>query len=365
MSSKYNDIMDVDFINGMYSPQMFGMQKYRVEITSRLPNIIPHNIEYRSVSNIPGVNQAYGLLWYPKVVRHHIGVDHIKHITRQDLAFINRPNLGKSVITCHDLIPIAYYGLKYKRHPVWSKNIRGMRNADHIITVSEFSKNDIFHHLNIPKTKISVIYNAVDHDIYYPNRNKSILEQYGIKNTQRVIMYVGAEEPRKNLLFLLKVLKSLKKDNPDIKLLKVGTPNWHGNVRKELMMQIVTLGLEDNVIFTGYVEEDVLAKLYNASDVFAFPSIYEGFGLPPLEAMACGTPTIVSGLSSLPEVVGDGALLANPYDLDKFSENIHNLLNDVDLRMTMIAKGIARAKVFTWEQSAKKTMEVYEMVNQY
>ena len=253
--------MDVDLINGMYFPQMFGMQKYRIEIARRLPDITQHNIEYKSISNFPGVNQAYGLLWYPKVVRHHICADHIKHITRQDLAFINRPNLGKSIITCHDLIPIAYYGLKYKRHPVWSKNIRGLTNADHIITISEFSKGDIVRHLKISKTNISVIYNAVDHDIYYPNRDKRILTQYGIKSTQKVLMYVGAEEPRKNLHFLLKVLKSLKKDNPDVKLLKVGAPNWHGNARKEFMMQIVALGLEGDVVFTEYVEEDVLAKL--------------------------------------------------------------------------------------------------------
>jgi glycosyltransferase involved in cell wall biosynthesis len=357
--------MNIDFINGMCSPQMFGMQKYRVEITRRLPSINPNNIEYWSISNIPGVNQLYGLMWYPSIVKRRVNANNVKHITRQDISYVNKRNLGKTIITCHDLIPIVYYGVKYKRHPVWSKNVMGMKQADHIITTSEFSQKDIAHYLKIPTNGISVIPNAVDHSIYYPQRDKSILSKYGIKSGQKVMLYVGAEEPRKNVPFLINVLKDVKRENPDVKLLKVGASNWHGNVRRELMTRITDLGLEHDVIFTEYVDEVTLAKLYNAADVFVFPSLYEGFGLPPLEAIACGTPVVASCTSSLPEVLGNGALLGNPYEISSFSEKIGTLLNDIDARTTMVLKGLERAKEFTWEQSAAKTLEVYNKVDKF
>ncbi|WP_243685214.1 glycosyltransferase family 4 protein [Methanosarcina barkeri] len=145
----------------------------------------------------------------------------------------------------------------------------------------------------------------------------------------------------------------MKKKLPDIVLLKIGTPQVPG-AREKLIELIEMLGIEKEVVFVGYVSENDLTKYYNAADLFVFPSLYEGFGLPPLEAMACGTPVITSNLTSLPEVVGDSAITIDPYDVNAFAEAMYNLLTDEKLREQMINKGLKRAQLFNWEKSAEK-----------
>ncbi|MDQ1275375.1 MAG: hypothetical protein QG610_948, partial [Euryarchaeota archaeon] len=138
-----------------------------------------------------------------------------------------------------------------------------------------------------------------------------------------------------------------------------GTPNYLG-VREKLLKQIESLNLQKDIIFAGYVSENELAEIYNAVDLFVFPSLYEGFGIPPLEAMACGTPVITSNTSSLPEVVGDAAIQADPYNTEKFVEEMYEVLTNEDLKKEMIRKGLKRSKVFSWDNSAKKTLKVYK-----
>lgn len=135
-------------------------------------------------------------------------------------------------------------------------------------------------------------------------------------------------------------------------------PNYPG-VRRKLIQQIESLNLQKDIIFAGYVSELALAEIYNAVDLFVFPSLYEGFGIPPLEAMACGTPVITSNTSSLPEVVGDAAIQINPYDVEKFAEEMYEVLTNERLKEEMIRKGLERSKMFSWENSAKKTLKVY------
>jgi glycosyltransferase involved in cell wall biosynthesis len=136
-------------------------------------------------------------------------------------------------------------------------------------------------------------------------------------------------------------------------------PNYIG-VREKLLKQIESLNLQKDVIFTGYVSESELAEIYNAVDLFVFPSLYEGFGMPPLEAMACGTPVITSNTSSLPEVVGDAAIVVNPHVADKLVEEMYQLLTDDGLKKEMIRKGLKRSKMFNWDESARKTLRVYK-----
>lgn len=176
-------------------------------------------------------------------------------------------------------------------------------------------------------------------------------------------MYVGAEEPRKNIQVLINSFDKLKSKISQIKLLKVGTPNYL-RVREKLLKQIESLNLQKDVIFAGYVPESELAKIYNAVDLFVFPSLYEGFGIPPLEAMACGTPVITSNSSSLPEVVGDAAIIIDPYDANKFAEEMYEVLTEDGLREEMIRKGLDRSKMFSWEKAARKTREIYEQVDE-
>ncbi|MGB9928644.1 MAG: glycosyltransferase family 4 protein [Methanosarcina sp.] len=352
--------MEIDYINGLKTDEIFGMSKYQSEIHRRLNNIKLNRIEYPRVSKVAGVNRVVEYLAYPFIVKRKVIENNVKHVTRQDLAFLlELVDLKKTIITCHDIIPVAYYNT---RNPIWKLNAKGLRKAEKIITVSQFSKEDISKYIKYPEERIEIVPPAVDHHLYYPNRNKKCLSKYGIGEGEKVILYVGAEEPRKNVHFLINSFSKLKNRIPHIKLLKVGTPNYIG-MREKLMKQIESLNLQKDVIFTGYVSESELAKIYNAVDLFVFPSLYEGFGMPPLEAMACGTPVITSDTSSLPEVVGDAAVIADPYDIEGFTEKMCTLLTDQTLCRSIIKKGLARSKVFSWEEAAKKTLEVYEQVN--
>ena len=349
--------MEIDYINGLKTEKIFGMSKYQTEIHSRLENIKLNRIEYPDVSKVVGVNRIVEYFAYPLIVKKKVIQNNVKHVTRQDLAFLlELIDLKKTIVTCYDIIPIAYYNT---RNPVWKLNVKGLKKAEKIITISEFSKDDISKYIKYPDEKIEVIPPAVDHNLYYQNRNKKALKKYRIKEDEKVILYVGAEDPRKNIHFLINAFSKLRNRIPQVKLLKVGMPNDIG-VRGKLLKHIESLNLQKDVIFTGYVLESELAEIYNAVDLFVFPSLYEGFGMPPLEAMACGTPVITSNTSSLPEVVGDAAITADPYDADRFAEEMYEVLTNEGLRKEMVRKGLERSKIFSWDSSAKKTLKVYK-----
>jgi glycosyltransferase involved in cell wall biosynthesis len=349
--------MEIDYINGLKTDEIFAMSKYQSEIHSRLDNIKLNRIEYPDVSKVTGVNRVVEYLAYPFIVRKKVIENNVKHVTRQDLAFLlELIDLKKTIVTCHDIIPIAYYNT---RNPIWKLNAKGLRKAEKIITVSQFSKEDISKYIKYPEEQIEIIPPAVDHHLYYPDRNKKCLSKYGIGEDEKVILYVGAEEPRKNVQFLINSFSKLKNRIPQVKLLKVGTPNYIG-VREKLLKQIAAMNLQKDVIFVGYLSEKELAEIYNAVDLFVFPSLYEGFGIPPLEAMACGTPVITSNTSSLPEVVGNAAIQADPYNVERFVEKMYEVLTNEDLKEEMTRKGLERSRLFSWDNSAKKTLKVYK-----
>jgi len=351
--------MEIDYINGAKTDEIFGMSKYQKEIHERIKNIKLNPIEYPLISKKRQINSAVKYLVYPLIVKSQVKKGNVKHITSQDLAYLlELMRLEKTIVTCHDLIPWVYDN---NRLPTWKLNMRGLRKADRIITVSEYSKSEIIKHVGYPEDQITVIPNAVDHNNYCVKRNREVIKKLGITDTQKVILYVGSEQPRKNVPFLLKAISELKKKLPDIILLKIGTPQVPG-AREKLIELIEMLGIEKEVVFVGYVSENELPKYYNAADLFVFPSLYEGFGLPPLEAMACGTPVITSNLTSLPEVVGDSAITIDPYDVNAFAEAMYNLLTDEKLREKMINKGLKRAQLFNWEKSAEKTLKVYQQL---
>ncbi|WP_410507580.1 glycosyltransferase family 1 protein [Methanosarcina hadiensis] len=352
--------MEIDYINGPKTDEIFGMSKYQKEINERIKDIKLNPIEYPKVSKNKEINNAVKYLVYPYIVKKHVKKNNIKHITSQDLAYILKlVKLERTIVTCHDLIPWVYDN---NRLPTWKLNMRGLKKADRIITVSEYSKNEIIKYVGYSEDQITVIPNAVDHNNYYVKRNRGIVKKLGISDTEKVILYVGSEQPRKNVPFILEAISVLKKKLPEIKLLKVGTPQVPG-AREKLLKLIEVLDIQKEVVFVGYVSEGDLTKYYNAADLFVFPSLYEGFGLPPLEAMACGTPVITSNLTSLPEVVGDSAITIDPYDVNEFAEAMYDLLTDENLRKEMINKGLKRAQLFNWEKSAEETRQVYEMIN--
>jgi len=191
---------------------------------------------------------------------------------------------------------------------------------------------------------------------------KRIRDRYKIDGNEKVILYVGAEQPRKNLDTLIKAFYKLKKKMPETRLIKIGPPYWKG-ARKKLLDLILSLNLQKDVIFINFVPEEDLPIFYNIADLFVLPSYYEGFGQPPLEAMACGCPIITTNKSSIPEVVGDAAIkLDNPFDVKLLSKTMEEVLTNEGLRKDMIKEGLKQAKTFSWEKYADDVYEIYKEV---
>lgn len=271
-------------------------------------------------------------------------------------------NSRPSVVTVHDLI----YYLHPEACPGRAAHIYArfmfdvvVKRATRIITVSEFSKKEIVESLGVDPRKISVIHNGVS-GLYRPvqdtERIAQVRDRYGI--TGDYIFYAGNHQPRKNLSRLISAFSALK-NGRDCRLVLTGMVEPR---RAELYDSVKGMGLSGRVLFIGAVPEEDLPALYSSALLFAFPSLLEGFGLPPLEAFACGTPVVASNASSIPEVVGDAALTFDPLDTGAMATAIDRVLSSADLRREMREKGFARAGRFTWEATAGKTLNVYEEV---
>jgi len=236
------------------------------------------------------------------------------------------------------------------------------RCAAHVITISEQSRKDIQHYLGISRERISVTYPAAA-SIFRPVVAvdvASVLARYGV--TSPYILSVGTLEPRKNLARVIEAFADLRHRrvvSPQLKLVLVGRRGW---LEHPIFATVRRLELEEHVHFTGYVAEGDLPALYSGASVFVYPSLYEGFGIPPLEAMACGCPVVTSNCSSLPEVVGDAALQADPNDVMQITQAMERVLTDEALAQEMRQKGLRRAEQFSWRRCAEETIAVYRQV---
>jgi len=271
----------------------------------------------------------------------------------------------KSVLTIHDIL----YESNQEFFPVLHKNLLkffvpfSAKRADRIISVSEFTKKEIVKYYRVPEEKITVIHEGAS-DKFANIKDKesifSVIKRYGIK--KKYILFVGRIEPRKNIIGLLKAFDYIKKKGmKDICLVIVGNQDRIFQ-EKELFNRIKDMELSSDIIFTGGVSEDDLPVLYNGAEVLVYPAFAEGFGLPVLEAMACGTPVITSDTTSLPEVTGDAAILINPNSYEEIGGSLEKLLNNHVLRKELSEKGLERAQKFSWTEAAKKTIEVYKEV---
>lgn len=233
------------------------------------------------------------------------------------------------------------------------------KHSKKIITVSQMSKKDIADAYAIDQNKITVVYNApkeVFKKIEISDNDVSTIKtKYGIE--KNFILSVGNLQPRKNLIRLIKAFISSKKMNPsfDFQLVIVGKKAW-------MFDDIIKAAMENSndIVFTDYVSEGDLVKLYNIANLFVYPSIFEGFGLPPIEAMACGVPVAVSNQSALPEVVGEAGVYFNPYDENDIAKKILQITEDEELRLSLLKKSQMQIKKFSWNKSAKKIISVYE-----
>jgi glycosyltransferase involved in cell wall biosynthesis len=265
----------------------------------------------------------------------------------------------KSVITIHDLNFLLYpHFLTPQSASYYGQIDQAVRKCDHIIAVSESTKGDIVRLTGAPADKISVVYEAA-HPAFRPLEDPAMLngvkERLGIERDY--VLFVSTIEPRKNVPTLLVAFKRLLDSyKAPVNLVLAGEKGW---LFDEVFSLVDKFDLEGRVQFLGRVSPEDLLGLYNAAEMLVHPAFYEGFGLPPLEAMACGTPVVVSNTSALPEIVSDAALLVDPTDADSMAVAMWRVLSEESLRREMREKGLRRARQFSWKKAALQTLDIY------
>jgi glycosyltransferase involved in cell wall biosynthesis len=275
--------------------------------------------------------------------------------------FTYTPTLrGKSIITIHDLAYMHYPDFTsdkiLRHHSKWVPY--SAHHCDHIIADSRQTKTDIIKLLQVPETKIDVVHLAADEHFRFISNTSPILDKYNLP--QKYILFVGTLEPRKNLIGLLKAYQILQKQyGCSEKLVIVGAKGWKFT---PIFDWVQENQLEHEIIFTGYIDDEDLPAIYSAATVLVMPSIYEGFGLPLLEAMQCGTPVIGSDISSIPEIIGEAGILVEPSDYSALAGEIHRMISDPSIRQFYSQMALERSKQFTWEKTALETKQIYEKV---
>jgi len=266
-----------------------------------------------------------------------------------------------TVLTVHDLI-FKLFPRYHKRLNYWFLNAvmpLFVRRADAVIAISQATRRDLITHYGTPPEKITVVYEAAAPCFRPPTAEAvaAVRARYGLP--ERFLLTVGTIEPRKNLVRLLETLVRLRREEPKLHLVVVGSRGW---LYEDFFRRRAELGLENVVHLPGYVPDADLPAVYGAATVVVMPSLYEGFGLPVLEAMACGVPVVSSRAASLPEIGGEAARYFDPTNVEEMTAVLAQVLGDADLRAEMRAAGLERAARFSWERTARETMAVYERV---
>lgn len=268
---------------------------------------------------------------------------------------------GKKIVFIHDMAYKAYPST-VDRKTKWRLRSQlkiSCRRADKIITVSEFSKQEVIKYLKISESKIEVVPAGVDLTVYHPNYTIKQWEQ--IKRKYRLpeeyFLYLGTIEPRKNILKMIEAYKRALDEKKLPVLVIAGKKGW---MYEEVFEKVKKWDLQDKIIFTGYIKADEAPILLGKAKVFLFPSLYEGFGMPVIEAMACGTPVITSNTTSLQEIAKDAAILVNPNDIEEIKNAMENIV--IEDFSWLIEKGVERAKQYTWEKSALKFEKILERI---
>ncbi|MBI2011812.1 glycosyltransferase family 4 protein [Candidatus Daviesbacteria bacterium] len=314
--------------------------QYKILKIKKLKNILGIPLELKLTKIKPDVyfSPSHYLPRFSKVK---------KVATIFDLAFLHFPKL----FTKTDLIKLT----------TWTKY--SIQNSNHLITISNFSKKDIIKNYNFPKEKITVAYPGHNFSIFKVIKDQNKILQ--IKNKYKVsgdfIIFIGTIQPRKNLIRLIESFKNI--DN--LKLVIVGKSFGEGRegwMFEDILNKPRQLLIEGKIIFTGFIPDEELALLLNGAKAFILPSLYEGFGIPVVDAMACGIPVIVSNVSSLPEIVGNAGLLVDPYSSDQIEQAIRTLAWDKKINLKLSKAGIKQAQKFSWKKMAKKVKEVLETV---
>lgn len=295
-------------------------------------------------------------IFLKKLYKEKLDIIHFPHFNVP--IFYRRPY----IVTIHDLTLSLFPGHKmtqwYHRLAYFLTIKNATWKAKKIIAVSNNTAQDLIEQLKISASKIKVIYNGISQNFTFienPSIFKKTLSKYHI--TKHFLFYTGVWRNHKNLPRLIQAFHILKKEkNLDLQLVITGKPDPH---YPEIQNTIKELRLQNEVILPGLINDEELVHLYNAALFFIFPSLYEGFGLPPLESMKCGTPVVASNTSSVPEICGHAnAIYFNPYDENDIAEKIYILYKDVDLQAKLTDRGIEHAEKFSWEKTAKETFKI-------
>jgi glycosyltransferase involved in cell wall biosynthesis len=292
------------------------------------------------------------------LVRTRTGIFHEPHYVLPPLTHC------RSVVTIHDCIHLRFPQYLPKRGALaYARAQMGAaaRRSNRILTVSEASKRDILEYFDVPPEKVTVIYNGIDEHFVTPppeDKMRAIEERYQLQG--EFALYVGNVKPHKNVERLLDAFHLVRQSGlTDLKLVVIGDEiSKYAALRRA----VHRYNLHKYVRFLGFLPDETLSVVYRLASVFVFPSLYEGFGLPPLEAMACGTPVITSNVSSLPEVTGDAALLVDPYSAEEIADATRRVLTDSSLRSDLSTRGLTRAHEFSWERAARRVLEIYDEV---
>lgn len=298
----------------------------------------------------------------------HLPGASICHLASQTLAtLLLFQRLPRTVVTVHDIIP--YWVRDHKALSTYRNAferladrlaLRALRRADALIAISNFTKSCIIEALDYPAERIHVIHRAVDREVFRPlSVPPAFRQKYGLDKDQRYVLYVGSEDPRKNLETLIKAFAAVQERLPAARWIKAGSAYFAAE-REKLLAWVAELGLEGKVRFLDQVPDEDLPLLYNAVEVFVLPSFYEGFGLPALEAMSCGTPVIASNRASLPEVVGEGGVLVDPQDEQEMAQRIVELIAKPERRAAASQAALQQADRFSLERQASETVGVYK-----
>ena len=277
--------------------------------------------------------------------------------------FVSISSNAKKIITIHDLSFLRYPDFFSLRKNIWHKlvNIKKLlKSFDIVVAVSENTKKDLIELCDVPAEKIKVIYSGIDND-YKKIEDREKLEETKKKYSlpDKFILFLATLEPRKNIDGLIKSFDRFQNKYPqfnDYELIIAGGKGWKG---KKLFEAWQTAKHKDKIKFLGYVDREDKKYLYNLASLFVYPSFYEGFGFPPLEAMASGVPVITSNSSSLPEIVRDKAVLVNPYDISEISGAIFQMLSRKDLQKQISERSLGHAKNFSWEKSAREYIGLF------
>ena len=308
-------------------------------------------------SNVSGDASSYNAFSYDAYMNSDADVFHFTQS-------VNIPfNIDKpTVVTVHDLLPILPHTTKYYKDYIvqsFSNCMNYIKENDKItiIAVSESTKNDMIKHVEIDGDRIHVVPEAYNPKIHYVDKNPDVLIKFGIDSPY--ILYLGAIDSRKGIFDILKAYESVKEGFRNVKLVLAGGVNTAEET--SILDKVKELDARADIVFTGFVSDDEKRALLSSAEVFLFPSEYEGFGLPVLEAMACGAPVITTNVSSLPEVGGDAVMYVTPNQPGELASAIAMMISSENVRKDYITRGVERCKKFSWDKTAEMTEEVYKI----